>query len=42
VGGVKVPFISRLIMPQFEFTIKLSEVKHNLDIPSSKFQKPSN
>jgi len=42
VDGVKVPFVSKLIMPQFEFTIKLAEVKHNLDIPATKFHKPAN
>jgi zinc protease len=41
VDGVKIPFVVSMTTPQFSFTNKVSEVKHNIEIPESKFTKPS-
>jgi hypothetical protein len=41
VDGVKLPFALRQITPQFEFTIKLDSIKHNVAIDDAKFNKPA-
>jgi hypothetical protein len=41
VDGVKVPFLFKQSNPFITFTIKLTEVKHNVTIDDSKFAKPS-
>ena len=40
VDGVKLPFTFRQDNPNFSFTIKLTEVKHNVAIDDAKFKKP--
>ena len=41
VDGVKIPFTLVQKTPQFEFTIKLNAVKHNVAIDDAKFNKPA-
>jgi hypothetical protein len=41
VDGVKMPFTIRINNPAISFTIKLSEVKHNVPVDDSKFVKPA-
>ncbi len=41
VDGVKLPFGLRQVLPGMEITIKLDEVKHNVEIDESKFAKPA-
>lgn len=41
VDGVKLPFGLRQVLPGMEITIKLDEVKHNLEIDESKFARPA-
>ncbi len=41
VDGVKIPFSMRLVNPAFEMTLKISEVKNNVDIDDAKFKKPA-
>jgi len=41
IDGVKLPFTVRQVLPAFSITIKVSEVKHNVPIEDSKFDKPS-
>jgi zinc protease len=41
VDGVKLPFLIHSDMGQFAFTIKLTDVKHNVPIDDSKFNKPA-
>jgi outer membrane lipoprotein-sorting protein len=41
VDGVQVPFLIHSDMGGFAFTIKLTEVKHNVDIDDKKFDKPA-
>ena len=38
--GVKIPFKIRSILPQLEFSITATEVKHNIAVEDSKFAKP--
>jgi hypothetical protein len=40
VEGVKEPFLIRVNSPAFSFTIRLQEVKHNVEIEDSRFSKP--
>jgi outer membrane lipoprotein-sorting protein len=42
VDGVKFPFYYRQKNPQYDFTVKYSEVKHNVAIDDAKFSKPAN
>ncbi len=39
--GVKEPFTMRRVMPAFAMTIKMDEVKHNVEIENAKFAKPA-
>jgi zinc protease len=41
VDGVKLPFLVHSDMGEISFTIKLSEIKHNVDIDDAKFNKPA-
>ena len=41
IDGVKLPFTLRQVLPAFSIIIKISEVKHNVPIEDSKFDKPS-
>lgn len=41
VDGVKLPFLQRVSQPELEYTIKLTEVKHNTAIDDAVFQKPA-
>lgn len=41
VDGFKLPFSTYVSRPDISFTIRLSEVKHNLPIEDSKFDKPA-
>jgi zinc protease len=41
VDGVKLPFLIHTDMGGFAFTIKLTEVKHNVPIDDAKFDKPA-
>jgi len=41
VDGVKIPFVMHQSMGDFGFTIKLTEVKHNVPIEDAKFDKPA-
>jgi hypothetical protein len=41
IDGVKLPFTLRQVLPAYSITIKVSEVKHNVPIEDSKFDKPS-
>jgi zinc protease len=41
VDGVKLPFLIRSSLGQFAFTIKLTEIKHNVPIDDAKFNKPA-
>lgn len=40
VDGVKIPFLTTQTMGKRTITIKTTEVKHNVDIPASRFNKP--
>jgi hypothetical protein len=40
VDGVKVPFRTRTVLPQFELITNFTEVKNNVAIEDSKFAKP--
>jgi hypothetical protein len=40
VDGVKMPFKTRSVLPQFELVTTLTEVKHNVPIDDAKFAKP--
>jgi hypothetical protein len=40
VGAVKVPFLITTVLPNATVVTKVSEVKHNVDIPDTKFAKP--
>jgi hypothetical protein len=40
VDGVKIPFRSRTVLPQFEFITIFTEVKNNVAVEDSKFAKP--
>jgi len=40
VDGVKLPFVINQVRSDFSFTIKLTEVKHNVPIDDAKFEKP--
>ena len=41
VDGVKIPFTVRQSTAAFSFVVKLTEVKHNVEISDAKFAKPS-
>ncbi len=41
VDGVKIPFTIRQSNPAFEMTIKIDEIKHNVEIEDAKFVKPA-
>ena len=41
VDGIKLPFTTYISRPDISFTIRLSEVKHNVPIEDSKFDKPA-
>ncbi len=41
VDGVKVPFTIRQVNPAFSMTIKMTEVKQNVEIDDAKFAKPA-
>lgn len=41
VDGVKIPFMIHSDMGQFAFTIKLTEVKHNVPVDDAMFDKPA-
>jgi zinc protease len=41
VDGIKIPYLTKFITPAFAFSVKLTEVKHNLEIDEAKFNKPS-
>jgi len=41
VDGVKLPFLIHQSLGEFSFTIKLTEVKHNVEIDDAKFDKPA-
>jgi zinc protease len=40
VDGIKEPHTMRRVMPQFAMTIKIDEIKHNVEIDDTKFAKP--
>lgn len=40
VDGVKMPFKIRTVLPQFEITVNITEIKQNVPIEDSKFAKP--
>lgn len=40
-GGVKVPFLVKIVRPDFSFTIKITEVKQNVPVDDAKFNKPA-
>jgi len=40
VDGVKMPHTLRQTTPDFTISIKMSEIKHNIDIEDAKFAKP--
>jgi len=40
VDGVKLPFVINQVRSDFSFTIKLTDVKHNVPIDDAKFEKP--
>jgi len=42
VDGIKLPFVIDQVRSDFSFTIKLTEVKHNVPIDDAKFEKPKN
>ena len=41
VDGIKIPFVIHQSMGDFGFTIRLTEVKHNVPIEDAKFDKPA-
>ena len=41
VDGVKIPFTMRQTNPMVSFTIKVTEVKHNVPVDDAKFNKPA-
>ena len=41
VDGIKIPFVIHQSMGDFAFTIRLTEVKHNVPIEDAKFDKPT-
>jgi zinc protease len=41
VGGVKVPYSLKVVSPMFAITIKITDVKTNIEIDETKFNKPS-
>jgi hypothetical protein len=41
VDGVKMPFVVKLKTPAMEWTIKLEEIKHNVPVDETKFNKPT-
>lgn len=41
VDGVKIPFTIKQVNPAFAMTIKIDEVKHNVEIEDAKFAKPA-
>ncbi len=41
VDGVKLPFTSRVVRPDFTIDIKVEEVKHNVQVDDAKFVKPA-
>jgi len=41
VGGVKIPHSIKQVIPMFAITVKLTEVKANVEIDEAKFNKPS-
>jgi outer membrane lipoprotein-sorting protein len=41
VDGVKVPFTIRQVSPAFAMTIKIDEIKHNVEIDDAKFATPA-
>lgn len=41
VDGVKMPFSIKQTTPQFEFTIKVTEVHHNVQLDDAQFTKPA-
>jgi zinc protease len=41
VDGVKIPFVMHQSMGDFGFTIRLTEVKHNVPLDDAKFDKPT-
>jgi outer membrane lipoprotein-sorting protein len=41
VGGVKEPFTNRIVSPAFTIIIKLDDVKHNVPVDDTKFNKPT-
>jgi len=41
VDGVKVPYLIHQSFGEFSFTIKLTDVKHNVEIDDAKFDKPT-
>jgi outer membrane lipoprotein-sorting protein len=42
VDGIKIPFTSRQNTEAMSFTLKFSEVKHNVSIEDTKFKRPAN
>lgn len=42
VGGVKMPHSIKMVSPMFSMTLKLTEVKTNIEIDDAKFAKPAN
>lgn len=40
IDGVKLPFIRRWSRPDFTFTQKIDEIKHNVAIEDARFEKP--
>ena len=40
VDGIKLPFVINQVRSDFSFTIKLTEVEHNVPIDDAKFEKP--
>jgi zinc protease len=41
IDGIKVPFTMRRVMPAFAMTVKIDEIKHNVEIDNAKFTKPA-
>jgi zinc protease len=42
VDGMKIPFEIKQVLPGMEITIKLEQVKHNVEVDDAKFAKPAN
>jgi hypothetical protein len=41
VDGIKFPYAIRQVLPEFSLSLKITEVKHNVEIEDAKFSKPA-